>query len=1075
MQPQGPHDFAHQFQKVTRNPAKVTPGQWQALSGTLAQAYTEIAQSGLWSTLATALRPGLIHGAQVTPLETSQMCKAAWEQCAEPARTVFLLDWLSVWPTLIPDATDIIYHHLRSAPAVQGNMPKVDTLVRTCQTFAQWQILGQMLLDHPVENTAELVHAYWRELKHPAWPTDVLAPFIRSYTRCIVEPLLFTPDANTPTEIKKLAADAVQAALVSTPILAIFFKKLQQLAGPEAPESYLTTLETLAAETCTEFLEVARSRPSDIKCLGTGCKYIIALTLQFPTPAFRQAFPLTPLLNFIRASHHDQMAKLWGLSYGPRSATPTSLAPGIQRTVNRHIAISKFFLNTFAAVTKPCTEDWLKGSSSATDPERQVVVGHIRDLLGQLSTPQLLAKDLPSAVVAMIQEQLWPMVTGLVGGLLGASDAELAPEFHPEWHLTLFRDSFSLPANETPENLWATFLLRQFILDRVGRLSPEFYKGLLISNDPQNQMPLMLRHILSLDGHIHRLLHTVELEGPIASTPNDSASDTIEQGYLALVASWTRIGRTIPTDELAHQWDRVLFQSLVRGLTPSANAAADTWVLLAQRLLPHTIESQIRFLSHMMETFFWSSALIAHRLEKLLYNLLLVLPSSSSTTFADELYRSSLPNNDSIDRSWVSQMAATSPSIHIVLPLTSPAMREMSQQHIPLCMIFLENLVDHFSKSAESLSTKHSSLNVPLAHLYYILRSSELSMESLSTARNTLFNSIGRYLETMIQQSTNASRPAMSTRPDGLAAQLHRQLEIVFDLLAMLMPFEASQVFDLLELLNQLIGSSLQPMIPLISLLNLAGSCASVSLPSQDNLARYGQLLAAIFQVGSQARDWTVIQETLAQLIHFATSTREPDVLDVIVPDSLQIALEVYIESRVAEDSPGAAESTHLTPQASEMNFYDHLLKHSEPSNLLQRTPETQPLSNQIKSRLDWDTCRRKLIDSSPQLPQSNHHVFSQHAPTSAYTPDPLGHRPVNSHTPDGLISESGVLGPTIPMNLKAYLLRARQTTEDHQDNLETLKQYLTQLQSENTRFDPQVRQMISQIWNAADTILNSH
>ncbi|KAJ1925017.1 hypothetical protein IWQ60_004839 [Tieghemiomyces parasiticus] len=537
---------------------------------------------------------------------------------------------------------------------------------------------------------------------------------------------------------------------------------------------------------------------------------------------------------------------------------------------------------------------------------------------------------------------------------------------HAVWRavMSIVPPHYPRTEDDTREGPWAYFLLRQAVLTTVPP-------------PPDEPFPL-IDHLLTLD-----------------RVTNYQSSD---DAYVTLLAELDGAG----VGPLENILAVVLASS-----GPAGCAAADLLVLAAARQPVDQVLATVDGLLDVVDALGPAAPALTDRLGTVIRSHLLVLTPSAAAEYTDRVYATRLPARST------AALLRTSPVVHDLLPFASPRLHQSAEGTVSWLLSTIQRLL-RTHQAFPSAVEQWAALRVPAAHLVRLLSALDPSTHNDPAQRRAVLAVVAETLSTLDRSRGNPSKPL------PLNPSIAEVLEIIFTLGTSTLPAPIDAVLPVMASVEKLL-TPLPPLtspFPFVAVLALAGACSGVSAPDPPSKDALGRHLAAVFHAGAETHTWVVVQECLTQLVHFATSAVQVDLLELIIPDSLQEDLMRYID---AGPPPSGNEPTAET-------FYQRALHYSIHGT------ETVRASRSSRCNL-IETAEARASCAAPANPNSH---------------DELRDR------------------------VRHYLVGTRHDPSAHAANLAVVQTYLSQLHGDGARFEPQVRQILTQINGTMDALLHT-
>ncbi|KAJ1659861.1 hypothetical protein IWQ61_001112 [Dispira simplex] len=818
-----------------------------------------------------------------------------------------------------------------------------------------------------------------------------------------------------------------------------------------------------AAELCQKFFFAAQKHQDDLKCVGATCKQIMIFCELCPYPAFRKNFSALEFLEFIHRGYlrnastmHPVLAeKYYVVTPGDR-----------KKMVNRYLTIAKFYLNLALTTAKILVKLWQDGESDESAPVRvhTLMCGFI-----QRTSPVLLRRlGVPDEAVQASEDQVnVPLLSELIITLAGVPNPTWSSkehQRHQDWLRRVFLSKDSLQPTTDPETNWANFALRQTLLARCGRLHTNL-ASVLLAQPISPGLSLWQNHLLSIDWNFWI----------VGRDPRRT------RAFLALLTPlWIFVSQT--SGQQFSELERQLLQVLVLSTGPAAAFISELFTLLVPHLSLPVVKSQITFFLRLGCLLLDHPAdVVVTRLTALVQAMVLALPETTAVDLCSLILRdqlSTLSSQPPDDTSFVTWLVTHPPLWLVLYPIASPHCPGLLDTYRQRLLRYTTHtlgsyLQSHFTLTHNSVPDL-TALLIPCTHLLYLYaHDTYRPPDFIPQVAIPIITLVTRVL-TLVTPVGSGSPMTHFSPPVQQA--ICRLLDTLFRLSTVLLPLPLDSVTPLLQAIRQLTEEFPSDQIPMISLLHFIGQCAIIPVHSHDEQCALGAMLGPLFALGGGSTDWTVIQKTLDQLVLYATTADNVDMLGQIVPSTLEDPMFQYINQQplvqdlpsdyVGQNAPIETDGFYmdLAYAVCSTNFpYNHVSIRSLTDQRDQQAQEARLSVNQPSLS---DVQPRRLIVGENNPPVNGFHppILTSTVPNTANT-RVLHHHPSDPAAMDTSSSPHQII--------QTLLTQQRFSSDEHRTNVESVRMYMHKLKTESARFDPQLRQSLAQVWSIVDSILN--
>ncbi|KAJ1969654.1 hypothetical protein IWQ62_000481 [Dispira parvispora] len=842
--------------------------------------------------------------------------------------------------------------------------------------------------------------------------------------------------------------------------------RISHAVEAESKDSTNPQLIHNAAELCQIYFFAAQKHQDDLKCVGATCKQIMVFCELCPYPAFRKRFSTLEFLEFI----HRGYLRNADMMHPALVERYPHMTPGDRKKlVNRYLTIAKFYLSLALTTAKISVKLWQDGETDESTPGRvyTLMCGFI-----QRTSPVLLRRvGVPDEAVQASDDQVnTPLLSELITTLAGVPSLTSSPEeyqHHREWLRRVFLGKDSLQPTTDPETNWANFTLRQTLLAQRGLLHTNL-ASVLLERPTSQGLSLWQSHLLSIDWNFWI----------VGQDPQSTRTF-----LMLLTPLWTFVSQT--SEQQFPELERQLVQVLVLSTGPAAAMVSELFTLLVPHLSLPVVKSQITVFLRL------GSLLLDHpvdvvvtRLTALVQAMVLALPEATAADLCSQVVRdhlSTLQSQALDDTSFVTWLI-TNPPLWLVLYPTASA-------HCPgLLDTYRQRLLHYTTHTLEPYLQSHftpgqnsvpdlMALTIPCTHLLYLYaHDTYRPPDFIPQVAAPIIKLVTRVL-TLVTPVGRGS--PMNPFSPPVQQAICRLLDTLFRLSMVLLPLPLDCVTPLLQAIRQITERFPSSQIPMISLLHFIGQCAIIPVHSQDEQHALGAMLGPLFALGGGSSEWTVVQKTLDQVVHYATSASNVDMLGQIVPGTLEDLMFQYINQQpFVQDLP--ADYVGENAPAETGRFYIELACAAYSTKLPHSQVSIRSLTDQRDQRVQQGQKSRSTFHQpSPSGVQPRRPVaggnnppmngFHPPVPTSA-APHAVNTRVLRRHPSDPAAMDKS----SSPHQIIQTLLTQRKfSIGEHQTNVESVRMYMHKLKTESARFDPQLRQNLAQVWSIVDTILN--
>ncbi|KAJ1973445.1 hypothetical protein H4R34_005074 [Dimargaris verticillata] len=966
------------------------------------------------------------------PLETGQILSTECPRWPPVQRQRLLVDLRAILP---PTVDAIVKAQPRSPTHAFDQASDSDASIATtkhCQLLFAWQALVNSTLEHPLTPDAPLCTLLCAQSNDYAPQT--LASLVTAHCR-LAHACLYTPtSAAESSDVKAWRTKTHRTALASFrtvhEFLAQSVKRHNLATTKDAPASSPAWLVEACAAACHEFYQCAQAYQQDFQLLGTLCKSVVGLCILCRGPTFAKHFDVLALARFFQ---QGCVSELDTLVRAVQSQSGSSKPP--EKLIKRQLTVAKFFFTHFLNVLKPYLVQWLPNSGPTAQPSATTAILQcVLALYHSISPLHLRTQKVPEPYLHRVHEHL----DSLMDSVLHALNGHAVWTTSPEWLRYLWDPCHNTLESLCPPN--CKWLVSAFCIQLLAlRQQPWPTDSTLLG--PSNslaKMPLLTQLLLRLDDQLACLL--ANARGQLVDDRLVPGSDATA-AYQGLIAAFSTVLYTLSPAQFA-QWERCLLQTLLLARDSVAALVLDVWAVMSVTLPSSTMRAQIQSAYHLCKVLAWPLAPQTGRLEQLISILLAQLPrpdrEALGHTVCDPLLRSQLPTATpaqllpaflSAPPSWALFLCALPPGDHANVPSVTLALVDC-----------LDKLV---ATSAAPSLLQHAEwfgvVRLLVGHVRAMLSQAVLD----PTVRASLAQRCVQLAHGFFQALSTSSRmrqPLLTQT--SVYPMLYSAIENVLLLVTDLQPVPFNGIVKVLEAVNQLYRvAGLTQDLPLIPVIHLAGTCACIPLNSDAEKSTLSKLLAPIFEWGSQASDWVPAQETLVQLVHFATCAVNVDVIEHLIPNGLQERLMEYVNQTVHAEDSSVAGLSNPSDKVTQLQLYSRWLA----ADLTQASTTTT------------------VGQLNQQSIQYTNHLESLKSTLS----------PIQPETQSTLLATGDALSVA---TFGQWLKQSRFTESDHHANLEAFYGYLLRLQADpRSRFDSETRQKLAQLWKCIESLLNAN
>ncbi|KAJ1972546.1 hypothetical protein H4R35_004617 [Dimargaris xerosporica] len=984
---------------------------WDTFGRLVTALYRQLSETATATSAAHAEALAIV--ASKFPLETGQILSTECPRWPPVQRQRLLVDLCA----LLPPTVDVIIKAQPRSPAHaldQASDGDVGvTATKHYQLLLAWQTLINSTLEHPLTPDAPLCTLLLTQSSGHA--SQALASLVTAHCRLAHVGLSIPTSAMESDDLKAWRTKTYRAALGSFRIVHEFLsesvKRHNLVTTTDAPSPSTAWLVEACAAACHEFYQCAQAHQQDFQLLGTLCKSVVGLCILCRSPAFTGRFDVLALARFFQQSCVSELSALVRVV---QDQAGSSKSP--EKLIKRQITVAKFFLTHFLNLLKPYLIQWLPSSGPATHPSATMgLLQCVLALYHSISPLHLRTQKVPEPYLHRVHAQLGSLMDSVLHALNGSAGWTTSSQ----WLRYLWDPSQRTLESLCPPNsewLASAFRIQLLALRQQPWLTDDTLLGPSSSLDGRSPLNHLL---LGLDVHFAFLL--ANARGQMTDSRLVPGSDAAA-AYQDLIAAFTTVSYTLSPAQFAH-WERCLLQTLLLARDPVAALVLDVWAVMSVTLPTATVRAQIQLVYRLCKVVARPLAPQADRLQRLICILLAQLPPPDREALGhmvcDPLLQLQLPTI--APAQLLSTFLSTPPTWAIflrALPLGSHAT-------IPSVVLTLIDCLDKLMvlPTAPSVPQHPEWLGVVrslVAHIRAMLSQAVID----PTMRASLVSRCMQLAHGLFQALYTNSQPLQQLLTEAAAyPMLYDAIENVLLLVADLLPVPFNDITKILEAVNQLYQiTGLAQALPF--------------LPHT-----LSKLLAPIFKWGSHAPNWVVAQETLVQLVHFATCAVNVDVIEHLIPSGLQERLMDYVNQTVhAEDCSDAGLSCPLN-KATQLQLYARWLAAG---------------STHASTTTTVDQLNQQCVQLTAHLESFKPSLSNSQSPPLSTVP-----------TPEDDLSVA---------TFGQWLKQSKFTDSDHHANLEAFHGYLVRLQTDpRLRFDTATRQKLTQLWNCIESLLNTN